>query len=195
MTLLIHSLSLSLHSLSLCSLSCALLSSLHKNSNRSTMTAAHIYGHATAKTCVANHPPPLTYPEHIDRRYAEVWRWDFIIYYMICNTNTLTDGSPSRIVSTATQWWVPGLPQPGTTKTNAPNPLDASSARRERSFMVIRALHRLVLADVLFSPPKFRFFTQPHNNNYDGSRTHHRPELTPRCSSRSNRQAGDNVWR
>ena len=33
----------------------------HKTRNRSTMTAADIHGHSTAKTSIANHPPLQTH--------------------------------------------------------------------------------------------------------------------------------------
>ena len=73
------------------------------------------------------------------------------------------------VVLTATQRRLPGLSQPGTTKTNALNPLDTSSARRERSFEVRSVWHHLVSCDVLFSPPKICFFTQLHDSNHHAS--------------------------
>ena len=92
-----------------------------------------------------------------------------------------------RVVSTVTQHRVPGLPQPGTTKANTPNPLDTSLARRERCFRMRSPWDHLVSCDVLFSSPKFCFFMQLQNSKRDGHRVCHHPPLMTRRYSSSNR--------
>ena len=82
-----------------------------------------------------------------------------------------------RVLSMATQHRLSGLSQPGTATTNAPNPLDTSSATRERSFGVRSVQHHIVLYDVLFSPPKICFFTQLYGSNHDRHKVCHRPPL------------------
>ena len=100
-----------------------------------------------------------------------------------------------RVVSTATQRRLPGLPHPGTTKINAPNPLGTSLARRELSFEVRSAWHHLVPCDVLFSPPKICFFTQLHGSTHHGHRVSHHPQSTTRRSRGSGWRGDGKVWR
>ena len=100
-----------------------------------------------------------------------------------------------RVLSMATQHRLSGLSQPGTATTNAPNPLDTSSATRERSFGVRSVQHHIVLYDVLFSPPKICFFTQIHGSNHYGHRVCHRPPLmTRRLRGSSWRGDGKDSW-